>query len=268
MSASSLVRWVASGATAELYETDDGRLFKQFHPGCRPGSIDNEYNCTLFARHLGLGAPKVYERANDHRGNGFIMEYIHGSSLLDTMLSDREALPVYMEKWVALQKELSSHSGEGLPAAHSVLAERLQRSRLLLDVEKAGLLRLLDRLPRGTRVCHTDLHPGNIMITDTDWRIIDWCDLMQASPAADVARVMLILLDDAVPDRLSREAVTYFRSAGRPLYLREVDAQMHLSQEEIRGWMAILAGVKLDGEPKGRDSFLLPILRLYGQAPG
>lgn len=63
-----------------------------------------------------------------------------------------------------LQYKISEFDGSRFPSGHDVMRDRILRSGYLDDATKAKLLKLLERLPQGKGVCHSDLHPGNIIV--------------------------------------------------------------------------------------------------------
>lgn len=239
------------GATADIYEIEEGKVFKKFHNDKPDCSIENEYFCTNKVQTLGLGAPRLYERVNDQRGRGFIMEYINGKSLLNMMLEEKENIEDYMVEWARLHYKVNSIHGIDLPSAHDVFLERIRNSSTIKKEEvRQRLIQILDSLPRNDCLCHTDLHPGNIMVTQTQYRIIDWCDTMSDSNWMDVARIMIMSEETNVPEGLDAKLVASFRQLINEVYLKEYIRLAGESKEELACWMAVFAAVKLDYEDK------------------
>ena len=61
------------------------------------------------------------------------------------------------------------------------------------------ILALIDRLPPGDGLCHTDLHPGNVIMTAEGPRIIDWLGAVRAPAALDLASCH-VLLSELAPE--------------------------------------------------------------------
>lgn len=241
----------ASGATAEIYDLGDGRLFKRFHDDKPNGSIENEYGCTLAVQGLGLGAPKLYERVDDERGRGFIMEKIEGVSLFDLILQKQGRAEELIRQWTRLQVKMNSLPGTGLPTPFEVLPWRLQTSPNLTDKEKRTMLKLLDSLPRGDRLCHIDYHPMNVLMTATGMRIIDWCDTMSASPWMDVARTRLVFAYRCnCITNLTLEHSNEIRAAIDKFYYDEYTSLCGENREELDKWMAVIAAIKVNDVPE------------------
>jgi len=62
-----------------------------------------------------------------------------------------------------------------------------------------GILALLERLQPGDGLCHTDLHPDNVIMTADGPRIVDWTGAVRAPAALDLASCH-ILLSELAPE--------------------------------------------------------------------
>ncbi|WP_308530680.1 aminoglycoside phosphotransferase family protein [uncultured Paenibacillus sp.] len=67
---------------------------------------------------------------------------------------------------------------------------------------KQEIMDYLKSLPDGTRLCHGDFHPENVMIGERNW-VIDWMTGMIGNPAGDVARTLLLFRFGTLPDEAS-----------------------------------------------------------------
>jgi Ser/Thr protein kinase RdoA (MazF antagonist) len=80
-----------------------------------------------------------------------------------------------------------------VPAQRTRLQRKINSADALSVSLKASLLKTLDTLPDGNRVCHGDFHPANVLMSGKDANIIDWIDAARGNPLADVARTTIIL---------------------------------------------------------------------------
>lgn len=88
-------------------------------------------------------------------------------------------------------------AADGLPALHAILSSA--------D-------------PAGMRLCHRDLHPGNLLADEAgELVVVDWDDLGPAEPAREPARTLVACFHDGVPDLASmRRAYWSYVEAGGP----------------------------------------------------
>lgn len=254
----------AKGATADLYAIDESKIFKCFHADKPDSSIDNEYDCSKKIEKYNLGSPKIYERIQNGNERGFIMEYIHGKNMLDEMFTHIDACEELMHSWINLHYRVNSIHTTEFADAHQIFTNRISWSSQLSVEEKKETLSLLDSLPKGNCLCHTDLHPGNIMITDSGLRIIDWCDVMNDSPLSDVARTMLLFTIVDFPSEIDREKAKTFLNLGQEMFLSEYRKLYSFSNEELNNWIVILAAARLDSESEGNRKALYNIVKNGG----
>jgi Ser/Thr protein kinase RdoA (MazF antagonist) len=55
-----------------------------------------------------------------------------------------------------------------------------------------GILALIERLSPGDGLCHTDLHPDNVIMTAEGPRLIDWSGAVRAPAALDLASCQIL----------------------------------------------------------------------------
>jgi thiamine kinase-like enzyme len=140
---------------------------------------------------------------------------------------------------------IATHSSVGKYKV-DVMKERILQSSFLDDAEKKHVLKILDSLPQGTSVCHSDLHPANIIITESgEYRVIDWCDTMCDSPLLDVARTLLIYKSVAPMPGTNLEDLNKSRVAWYYFYKSAWENLAGTSENELNKWLAVLAAVKL-----------------------
>lgn len=78
--------------------------------------------------------------------------------------------------------------------------------------------------PSSMRLCHRDLHPGNVLADEAGHLVVvDWDDLGPAEPTRELASTLMACFHDGVPDLASmRRAYESYVEAGGPARLRSV----------------------------------------------
>jgi aminoglycoside phosphotransferase (APT) family kinase protein len=134
-----------------------------------------------------------------------------------------------------------------LPSQHDRLVNKIRRCALAID---PALGEALDDLPapsRPLRLCHGDLHPGNVIMSADGPVVIDWFDASRGDRAGEIARSTLLLrgaADDDLPSHLpgaTRQMLVALAGG----YLGRIQAQIHVSDDELRRWEAVEAVAQL-----------------------
>ncbi|ADD44372.1 phosphotransferase [Stackebrandtia nassauensis] len=153
---------LAQGRDADVYALDDERVLRR----CRHGEpSQTEIRIQSHVRQAGYPVPEIF----DVSGRDIVMERLHGPSLMETMLDGAE---------------------DGV----ATLAEVHNR---LHELSAPDWLRGHDS--GGDRIAHLDLHPANVIVTESGPVVIDWTNAVAAHPGLDVADT-IVVLSVAIPD--------------------------------------------------------------------
>jgi aminoglycoside phosphotransferase (APT) family kinase protein len=140
-----------------------------------------------------------------------------------------------------------------LPSQRDRLATKIRRAAATID---AGLGRALGVLPRAAtapRLCHGDLHPGNILMSARGPMVIDWFDASRGDALADVARsTLMVRLDGAQPPAHLPGADAATLAAVSGAYLGRLAERLPLDGGELARWQAVNAVARMaEGVPRG-----------------
>ncbi len=108
--------------------------------------------------------------------------------------------------------------------------------------------------PAAMRLCHRDLHPGNLLIDGFgELVVVDWDDLGPAEPARELARTLVACFHDGEPDLASmRRAYRSYVEAGGPARLRSA-ADFTLLIASQLNFLILQVRVALDPTALPRD---------------
>jgi len=224
-------RKIAEGREAEVFEYDAGSVLRLFRDERMAASLEREAAAMNAVRAAGGPAPHARGTVRENDRPGLIIERLDGPDML-TLLGKKP--------WYTFSA--GRILGETHAALHEVVAPPelpLQKERFRRRIETAAaespeharlgefVLRALDALPQGDRICHGDYHPGNVLITADGPRVIDWPNSTKGDPHADVARVLLTFDIASVPPgaptlvrRLEKLARRFIRSRYVAAYRR------------------------------------------------
>jgi aminoglycoside phosphotransferase (APT) family kinase protein len=152
-------RLIGSGRAADVYELDGGRVLRRYRI---KADVGHEARVMRYLWSAGFPVPEVY----DAGGTDIVMARLRGTD----MLTDLTRRP-----WLA------RHHAGTLARMHDKLHEIEAPPWLPRPLE------------HGDRVIHLDLHPGNVVLTETGPVVIDWSNGAAGPPGADVAMASLIM---------------------------------------------------------------------------
>jgi len=170
------------GATADVHAWAPGQIVKLFKAGDSSRLGRHEARMTRAAFAAGGPAPEVLDEVTLEGRFGIVLPRFDGPTLLQLLLA---RAMTYEEVGATLATlYISVHKTPPPPGVVFLrdwidAASRRSGDLLLADIA-AGVLTLIDRLPPGNGLCHTDLHPGNVIMTTDGPRIIDWACAVRA----------------------------------------------------------------------------------------
>jgi hypothetical protein len=264
---------IARGRTAEVYAWQEGQILKLFYDWCPPDWAQHEIDIGRAIAAIPLPTPKLIDALKIEGRQGIIYERVDGPTMLQ-LTNTRPWLLFRLARQLAeLQTQIHRQDGSGLPPLRPSLTATIQHVENLPPDLKAGVLRLLDKLPDQRTLCHFDFHPGQVIITAKGPVIIDWMTAYQGHPLADVARTSIILRVAQVPGAgwAMRVIVNLWRGLFSGTYLAHyLELHPGVTRDEITTWMVPVAAGRLKENIPGEQEPLLGIIQSYlpGQKPG
>lgn len=195
-------RLMSERLVSDIIECDDLLVIKLYSSNVSRELVEEEVRLTKLARDCGIRAPLVRELVGDSGRWGFSYEKLNGHTYLDLMTKEGCDFELLGRSMALLHRGIYERAGEGMPP----LKDRLQaiiEGATGRDELRSKALDALTRLPEGDRICHGDLHPGNVIVTDDGEYILDWLDASSGHWLADVARTLL-LIQVWLPNQLRR----------------------------------------------------------------
>jgi aminoglycoside phosphotransferase (APT) family kinase protein len=197
---------LGQGREAEVFALPDGTVLKLLRTPAQ--STDREIAAlAAVAADDGL-VPKVLGQTTVDGRAGILLERVGGPDLL-ALLASRPWLMRRAARVLA-DVQLRLHAVTAPPVLPDLRSELEHRIRVAANLPPdlaRWALSHLDGLPAGDRLCHGDLHLGNILRGLDDPVVIDWGAATRGDPIADVANTWLLHQMGQPPP-------------GAPLYLR------------------------------------------------
>jgi len=255
---------LSDGRTAQIFAWGDDKILKLFRPGFQSGSAAHEAQCIRAVHAAGINTPALVDVVQVEGRKGLILERIDGPTMLEDMLSRPEKVDSYAQLLAELQAQLHGHTISGLASLVVRLKHKIERARPLPIDLKSAITDYLDRLPDGEVICHGDFHPGNIIMTANGPTIIDWIDVTQGPPLADVARTCLLLghaapLEETAASYRSQIDATRYRFL--EVYLARYTELRPFDPADLAAWELPIAAARLEEEIGAEEESLLKIVK-------
>lgn len=210
---------IGEGVTADVHVWAPGQVVKLFKPHVsrRFGRREAQTTRAAFA----AGAPKVFDEVTLEGRFGIVLQRLDGPTLLHLVqtgtVTSEQAGTILAALYTSVHKTPPTPDVASL---HDWIEGASRASRDILPEHiAAGVLTLVDRLRPEDRLCHSDLHPGNVIMTAEGPRIIDWSCALRAHTVFDIGRAH-VTLTELVPDDADPEPPRAINAAVQSEYVR------------------------------------------------
>ncbi|HQM96578.1 MAG TPA: aminoglycoside phosphotransferase family protein [Clostridia bacterium] len=238
-----LEKIIAVRTTKTVYRDND-KTIKVFNEDYSKADILNEALNQARVEETSLNIPKVLEVTKIDNKWAIVSEYIEGKTLAQLMEEDKSRFDEYLERFVDIQMEMHSKQVPLLNKLKDKMNRKISESSLDATT-RYDLHTRLEAMPKGTKLCHGDFNPSNIIITKNDVPyIIDWSHATMGNASADVARTYLLFWLNGDID-------------GAEKYLNLFCKKSDTAKQYVQKWIPIVAASQsVKGKPEERE-FLL-----------
>ena len=207
---------------------DGDKCIKVFNEEYSKADVLNEALNQARIEESGLNIPKIHEVTTVDGKWAIVYDYIDGKTLSQMIKEHPEKKAEYIEKLVDIQMEIHSKKCPLLTKLKDKMNRKIS-STALDATTRYELHTRLEGMPKHNKVCHGDLCPSNVIITeDGEYYIIDWAHATQGNASADVARTYLTFM-------LSGD------TEGAEIYLNLFCKKSDTAKQYVQKWMPIVA---------------------------
>jgi len=239
---------LAEGREAEVFLLDDDSVLKLMRESSYAGRVEREAAVLGVLADAGIAAPKLIGTTTVDGRPGLLTTRIDGDNLLNAL--GRRPWSVFTGGRVlgAVHAALNQvEAPAALPDLKDELRVRIGHAALPPELRERSL-EVLDGLPPGDRLCHGDLHLGNVIGSWSAPAVIDWGDASRGDPIADFARTDLLQrLGDVPPG--APLLVRAFAPVGRSIIAARYSAtyrKVHsIDADRFRRWRVVRAAARL-----------------------
>ena len=246
---------LAAGRTSDVFEYGRDAVVKVPRVGVPAHWAAAEAAFSDAIEPLGLPAPRVRSLVEVDGRPSIVFDRINGPSMWEVMCDDPVAAPDLAVLLAKVQHRIHSAGlVPGVPCLARRTARKIAEVADLSAEERDLASELTEAMPRGAALLHGDLHPGNVLMSDSGPMVIDWFDASIGHPIADVTRSSFLLRspeNGRIPDHLPG-ALPGLLPALREAYLDAV-GDVVLGREAIAADWERLVAVSRLAEGAGDD---------------
>jgi aminoglycoside phosphotransferase (APT) family kinase protein len=184
---------LARGSRSAVFAWGRGAVAKVPFTSTPDRWIHFEARYTAAVHDAGAPAPRLLGIETVNRRAASIYERVDGRSMWDHMLGHPGDVRALTRSLAELQIHLFTLVPPvSVPALQDRLTCKIRRASRLVDPALAAALALIPS-DRSSRLCHGDLHPGNVIMSARGPILIDWFDVARGNPLGDIARSSLLM---------------------------------------------------------------------------
>lgn len=241
---------IGTGRTAVIYEWDESKVLKLFHPPYPKEAAVREYNNAKAISGMNFEKPKPYELIDEKGQMGIVYDKVEGILLLDWVISTRDIsrCAVYMAN---LHQRIMRNIIYEIPDYKEFLILCINKASFTNKGKKEELLQMVHKLPDGYTLLHGDFHPGNIILTDEKATVIDFMNICHGHFLYDVARTVYLVQYTPVAAEIdNREEILQFKRLLADDYLK----QMGVSRADIWDFLTVISAARAGECPEEKSA--------------
>jgi aminoglycoside phosphotransferase (APT) family kinase protein len=194
---------IATGSRSRIYAWGRGAVAKVPDASTPDEWIHAEARYAVAVASVGAPAPRFLSIEQIDGRSAAIYERVVGPSMWDHVVNHPEQSASCGAMLARVQVELAELVPPvSLPRQGDRLSAKIRRATEALHTSADAALGLLPVASGPSRLCHGDLHPGNVILAKGGPVLVDWFDASCGDVVADVARTTLKMLADAYAQRV------------------------------------------------------------------
>jgi aminoglycoside phosphotransferase (APT) family kinase protein len=255
------LKMLAQGGQAEIYEVEDNRVLRVLRDSKDEENLKNEIEILKALKYKGLTVPEVYGFTMIGDRPASIVERIYG----DTMLKHIQKNPMKMKSYAKILAKLHSEllcMREDIKLSHSRqrASYLIKLSSALNNSQKEFVYAVLEELSEGDSICHGDFHPGNILMQDNLYYLIDWFGAYKGPAIADIAHTYLLMKNTPrIPGIgwIEYKIMKTFANLLAKTYIHELYRLQPFNWGEFSKWLVIKAAERTEhGMPMEQEKLV------------
>ncbi len=258
---------IAYGRESKIFDFGYGKVLKLYSKKISKEKVIREFKITQKVhKTLKNIVPKVYELKNFSNRHGIVFEKIVGESYMS--IFQKNPLEFFNSAKIVskVAKKINSYSVTNIPTQYESFSNLLLTSNRITVAEKKLLIDLLQK-SKVKKLCHGDLHHGNIMKSSTgEIVVLDWMDAFIGDPGLDVTLTAVNAMVSDAPSHVPFIYRKLYEVLKKIMHLdtRYIKLFSEFTQKNIEEMLVLAAGIHLvrkEGNFSGHRKYFERVLK-------
>lgn len=242
------LKMIAQGGEAEIYDIGENKVLRvlRINNG-KTFETEKILFPTLQEHHINI--PLTYEYILVDGRPAEVMQKITGETMLEELTHQPFKIVNEIKKLARMQIDISNIEIEStLTSIQDTMNYFIEKPPLMEKKLIDFTLSLFEELPKNSQMCHGDFHPGNILIQDGKYYIIDWSGAYRSDFLSDIAHTYLLLKHVPKIPGQSRMQHTMLGFTGTfiaKVYLNEIYKLKNFDRALFSKWTVIMAFLRV-----------------------
>ena len=228
---------------------DGDRVVKVFNDQKPAADVFNEAHNLALVEQTGIRVPEVLEVSRVESGSwALATSFVPGTTLHELAAVNPEKFPEYIECLIDTQISIQRVTSPLLNRQKDKLSRMVGAVSIIDATTRYDLQTRIDGMKLGTKVCHGDFVPSNVIVGDDgNVYLCDWAHVTAGLPEVDAAQTYL-LLSLRHPEWAKDYLDLYVEKTG-------------ISKQDILYWQPVVAAAEL---ARGRERDEAYLMNLVG----
>ncbi|MFX0009453.1 MAG: aminoglycoside phosphotransferase family protein [Candidatus Hermodarchaeota archaeon] len=241
---------IGEGREAEVFLWSENKVLKLFRKDFSTERIDFEYNISELVQKHYKHAPKVFGKITVNDREGILYEFIDGNTMNEYISNHPLKVRRFGKCLGILHATMHKQKVYKIRDQKPYFEKKIRNISLLTDTQKELIIGYLHGLKDGDSLCHGDLHPDNVLISNNNPFVIDWANLTIGNRYADIARTTYLLKKGTDPNAPPHSAfyiavAKVFKFIFLKAYLKSYTKILKASKNAINAWEIVICAVRL-----------------------
>jgi len=248
---------IAQGGEANIYNIGNDKILRVIR-NAKGKVFGTEKQLFQILKENHINVPTIYEYVETENMSAQVMQKIVGNTMLEQMQQHPLKMAQETRKIAAMHVHiLDIHSDCQLHSIEDMfnyfISQPPRCDKKLIDFASS----IIKELPIDNYICHGDFHPGNILIQNDTYYIIDWSGAYHSNYLSDIAHTYLLMTTvPKIPGQshMQHYIINFIGSYMAKTYLKEILKLKIFSLAEFSKWTVVMSLLRVYyGEPSEKS---------------